>query len=327
MKSPLVLVVGATGHVGSQVTKTLLEKGYRVRAMVRQADSEIAGAIGDIEYVVGDLSDRESIRSALNNVQIVVSSANTIIPKGKNLSVSEINSDGYDYLISEAEKVGVKQFIQSSVPVHETESSVPELAGKRVIEQRLFESNIPWTIIRNPAFTDVWLVMSGVIQAMGDDPHATTRRPYGFMKLWQSLTGNLAVKRGILLAPGGGEHGGPFVTTRDVAQMMVATVGHENAHNRIIEAGGPQWVTWNQIAELVGEKAGRKVKTIALPAWFAAAGQLLMRPFMASAANVLGLTKFVASYQPTWDSSPIVEEFGLPPQLTVKDYINRNWAA
>src|SRR5450432_3847116 len=35
---PLVLVTGANGHVGNQLTAHLVQHGYRVRAMVRKPD-------------------------------------------------------------------------------------------------------------------------------------------------------------------------------------------------------------------------------------------------------------------------------------------------
>lgn len=325
MSDGRVLIVGATGHVGSQVAKLLLQKGCPVRVMVRREGTSIHGATGDLQYVLGDLSDPASLRRAVTDVDIIVSSANSIIPSGKTLSVKRINDSGYENLITAAEEAGVQQFVQSSVPKHPMEQTVPELAGKRLIEQRLQSSPIASTIIRNPAFMDVWLVMSGARQLIGPDPHATTRRPYNFMRVWQSITGDLVKKHGILLAPGGSQQGSVFISTRDAAQMMAGTVGHQNAFNRIIEAGGPEWITWAEVAELLAKKIDRNVRTLPIPAWFAGIGQSIVQPIMPFAANVLALVKFVAAWQPYWDSAPIVKEFNLPQQLTVAEYIELNW--
>ncbi|MFK8183332.1 MAG: SDR family oxidoreductase [Phormidesmis sp.] len=322
-----ILVVGATGHVGSQIVKALLRRGWPVRALVRKHDAVIHGAEGNLDYAVGDLRDKESLERALQDIDIVVSTANSIIPAGKTLSVKSISEDGYENLISACEAAGVRQFVQSSVPTYKGDKTIPELAGKRVVETRLTRSPIATTIVRNPAFTDVWMVMTGAKQAMGNDPHATTRRPFGFMKLWQNLTGNLVVKHGFLLAPGGKKHGAPLITTRDVAEMMVGTVGRQDAFNRIIEAGGPEWLTWGDVAELLSQKTGRKVRTLTMPGWFAALGQVMLQPFMPSAGNVLGLVKLVASYQPHWENPPVVAEFDLPVQMTVSDYLDKNWQA
>ena len=53
-----------------------------------------------------------------------------------------------------------------------------------------------------------------------DASHATIQRPYGFMRRYLRLVGDLAERRGVLLAPGGADHGSPFITTRDAAEMI-----------------------------------------------------------------------------------------------------------
>ena len=329
MNEPRTLVVGATGHVGSQVVKSLLRRGRRVRALVRRDGRVIHGAegLGDLDYSVGDLSDRESLKRALDGVDIVVSSANSIIPSDRTLSVASINDEGSERLIAEAEQAGVRQFVQSSVPVWEHESTVPELAGKRLLEQRLEASPMAATIVRNPAFMDVWMVMTGCRQLMGPDPHATTRRPYGFMRMWQRMVGNLVAERGILLAPGGAKHGTPMIASRDVAEMMAAAVGRQDMFDRTVEAGGPEWLTWGEVAEKLSRKTGRRVRAVPMPGWFAAVGQKAMRPLAPSAANVLGLVNLVSSFQPRWEAPAIVGELDLPAQITLDRYIEENWDA
>lgn len=318
-----ILVAGATGQVGSQVVKDLLDQGHHVRALVRRFDAQILG-LGDdnksrLEYAVGSLEDRTSLVNALKGIDTVVSSANAVVPSGKTMPVESMASGGYNNFISAAEEVGtVQQWIQSSVPTWEYESTVPELAGKRLIEKRLQESTIPATIVRNPAFMDIYLPMSGCKQATAHHPHATTKRPqHGFSKMWLDMVGNLVVKRGILLAPGGKEHGAAFIATVDVAHIMAGVVGKETSYNRIIEAGGPEWLTWATVAKLLSKKTGRKVRVVKLPAWFARLGQVIINPFSSTASNVLGLVKLVASHQPHWEAPSVISEFYLPPQTTV----------
>lgn len=323
-----VLVAGATGQIGSHVIPILLNNGHKVRALVRRPDAQIHGVErGAIEYAVGSLEDRDSLVQALKGIDVVVSSANAIIPSGKTMSVKAISDQGYENFISAAEEAGVRQWVQSSVPSVSPafDATVPELAGKRLIEARLERSSIAHTIIRNPAFTDVWMVMTGAGAAANDHPHATTSRPYGFMKMWQGMTSNLVAKRGILLAPGGRQHGSPFIAVQDVANMMAGVVGKQAAYERTIESGGPAWVTWGELAELMSKKAGRKVRVIPMPAWFARVGQLMTRPFSASASNVLALVKLVAHYQPDWKSAPVVAEFDLPKQTSVAEYLDQHW--
>lgn len=326
MSKELVLVVGATGQVGSQVVKILAKQGRSVRALVRKPGAVVYGAPAQVEYVLGDLNNPESLQAAVRGVGVVVSTANAIIPTNQKDKVSEINLSGYETLIAACERAGVEQFVQSSVPSHPMEFRVPELAGKRAIERRLGISPMSTAVIRNPAFTDVWLVMVGAKQAMGDDPHATTRRPYGFMQLWQSLTGDLVAKHGLMLAPGGANHGSVFITTRDVAYMLAGCVGHPEAQNVVWEAGGPEWVTWREISQMFTAKMkGKFVRLLPLPGSIAALSQAVFAPFSEAAANVMGLVRFVSTWQPHWDSTSLVKKLGLPQQMTVAEYIDRNF--
>ena len=170
MSSATVLVVGATGQVGSQVVRMLEADGRRVRALVRRPDARVHGASDALEYAVGSLEDRDSLDRALVGIDTVVSSANAIIPSGRTMSVRAMNDSGYDAFVAAAEAAGVRRWVQSSVPSHALESSVPELAGKRLVERRLADSPIVATICRNPAFTDVWLVMGGALPASAEGP-------------------------------------------------------------------------------------------------------------------------------------------------------------
>jgi uncharacterized protein YbjT (DUF2867 family) len=60
-----VLVVGATGSIGKEVTMALLARGATVRALVRSPERALALPSG-VEPVIGDLRDAASIAAALN---------------------------------------------------------------------------------------------------------------------------------------------------------------------------------------------------------------------------------------------------------------------
>ena len=322
-----ILVIGATGHVGSHIVQTLVKKGHRVRAMIRRPDQVIDGCGSQVEYVLGDLSDRASLRAAVSGMHTVISTANGVVPNGRTQSVAAMAEEGYVALIEEAEAAGVRHFIQSSVPSHAMEETVPELAGKRRIEERLDASPMGTTIVRNPAFMDVWLVMGGALQAQARTPHATTRRPFGFQRMWQKLTGHLVARYGVFLAPGGADHGAPLISAEDVGNMMAGMVGQQRAYNRVIEAGGPEWLTWRQVAALLSQQTGRRIRVVPMPAAMAHAFQIALRPVWPAASNVMGLVRFIGSYQPRWEDPEVVREYDLPKQKTLAQYLKENWTA
>ncbi len=65
MTTPLILVTGATGTVGSEVVNQLAQGGHRVRALVR--DLAKASKFGsEVEVVKGDLSKPGTLATAFN---------------------------------------------------------------------------------------------------------------------------------------------------------------------------------------------------------------------------------------------------------------------
>ena len=324
MKTERYLVIGATGHVGSKVAILLADRGHNVTALVRSEGAKIRDPHqGSINYVVGDLADEASIAKALRGIDVVVNTANGVVPQSGGGHAGEVNDLALQ-LIDLCEEAGVKRFVQSSVPPYKPENRVPELRGKRRIEERLRRSTMQTIIVRNPAFMDVWLVMGGFKQAADTSAHATTARNYGFVKLWMGLVGNLAMKHGLFIAPGGASHGTPMIATRDVAELMFAGATYSGGDHRLIEAGGPEWLTWGQIADIIAAKVKRnRVYILPVPVWMTRLNQALARPFSQAIANNFALISFVADHQPRWEAAKVVEELKVPRQLTVAEYLDQ----
>ena len=70
----LNLVTGATGLVGNNVVRMLIERGERVRALVRNpGDKSLAGL--PIDLVQGDVCDAAAIRRAADGVDRIIHAA------------------------------------------------------------------------------------------------------------------------------------------------------------------------------------------------------------------------------------------------------------
>lgn len=73
-KRPLALVLGVNGGVGGQVSRMLLQRGWRLRALTRRKPaSEVAG---DIEFVTGDAMNRQDVLMAAQGAQLIVHAVN-----------------------------------------------------------------------------------------------------------------------------------------------------------------------------------------------------------------------------------------------------------
>jgi uncharacterized protein YbjT (DUF2867 family) len=70
MNRPKILVTGATGRTGSVVVSQLLAAGYPVRALVRQHDERSAALRArGVEIATGDIADFERVSEAMQDVQ------------------------------------------------------------------------------------------------------------------------------------------------------------------------------------------------------------------------------------------------------------------
>ena len=298
------LVVGATGHVGSKIAILLADRGYDVTALVRSDGATIRDPHrAVIRYVTGDLADDESMAKAVEGIDVVISTANGVIPQKKSDTAARVNDHALRF-VAICENAGVKRFVQSSTPSYPRESRVPELAGKRRLEERLQASPMQSVIVRNAAFMDVFLVMGGFKQATDASAHATVNRNHGFTKFWGSLTGNLVQKWGFFLAPGGASHGSPIIATRDVAEMITGAALYPGSGDLLIEANGPQWLTWREIVDTIAMKTGarRSGSSHSRREWHGS-----IRPWPDRS-----LPRQQA-FSPSWASSPSTNRAGTPP--------------
>ena len=68
-----VFLTGGTGFIGQPLTKALLTRGWSVTALVRKPNTPQAQGLGKIgaQLSTGDVTERESMRTAMNSADIV----------------------------------------------------------------------------------------------------------------------------------------------------------------------------------------------------------------------------------------------------------------
>jgi uncharacterized protein YbjT (DUF2867 family) len=160
MEMRVVTVVGASGTLGSEIVRALLEKGAGVRAMVRAtSDRTRLESLGVTDFVVADLMDPASLRRALTaepRAEAVVASAvgfsaHSARTKGDN---SRTDTEGYWNLVDAAKNAGVPRVVLISILECDKASEVPLFHQKFVTEQYLAEKGQPYLALRAGAFLD-----------------------------------------------------------------------------------------------------------------------------------------------------------------------------
>ena len=129
------LVIGGTGHVGSEVVKELKKRHADVRVLVRQSGVK---SLPGVEVVVGDLLDPVSIEKALQGVEKLYL-LNAVTP-------DELTQGLIAYDL--AKKFKLSHVVYHSVFRVEHFKDVPHFASKLAIESTIREFDVPFTILR-----------------------------------------------------------------------------------------------------------------------------------------------------------------------------------
>lgn len=118
-----VLVTGGGGFIGSHVTEKLVDAGAKTRAFVHYNSAGSAGWLDEspvrdeIEVVAGEITDRDSVRHAMNDIDVVFHLAALIaIPYSYSAPSSYVrtNVEGTLNVLQSARDAGVERIVQTS---------------------------------------------------------------------------------------------------------------------------------------------------------------------------------------------------------------------
>ncbi len=106
------VVTGASGHVGGNLVRELIARNRPVRALVHKDRSALEGL--DIECVTGDITDKASVRAALEGAEVVFHLAAHISILDRDPRVVPVNVDGVRNVAEAALDAGVKRLVHVS---------------------------------------------------------------------------------------------------------------------------------------------------------------------------------------------------------------------
>jgi NADH dehydrogenase len=223
----MILLAGGTGRLGTAVATRLTGHGLAVRVLTR--DPARAGhlAAQGVEVATGDVRDRASLAPALDGTGVVMSAVHGFTGPG-GVSPATVDYRGNINLIDAAKATGA-QLVLMSVAGAAADSPMELFRMKHAAEEYLRASGVRWTIVRATAFFELWIdVLSQTAARSG--------RPVVF---------------------GRGDNPINFVSVTDVAALAEHAVTDPATRGRILQIGGPESLTFNQLATEIQAAAGR----------------------------------------------------------------------
>lgn len=111
----MILVTGATGHIGNVLVRKLVSAGRRVRALIWKGEDTLPLQGLDVETLEGDLLEPESLAPAFEGVKQVFHLAGLIsILPGADSLLQRVNVEGTRNMIAAAQQAGVERFVYTS---------------------------------------------------------------------------------------------------------------------------------------------------------------------------------------------------------------------
>ncbi len=107
------LVTGATGFLGSHIADRLIERGDSVRALVRPT-SDTSYLESRAEFVVGDITEPDTLPAALAGVEVVYHAAANVADWGRWSKFKRVTVDGTRNMLRAAANAGVRRFLHVS---------------------------------------------------------------------------------------------------------------------------------------------------------------------------------------------------------------------
>lgn len=110
-----ILITGATGYVGHRLALVLAERNNEVHILVRNPDSGNIPQHKNIKVFAGDITDKQSITSAIKECKQVYHVAALVKAFDKDSSLFyKVNVQGTQNLLESALEIGVEKFVFTS---------------------------------------------------------------------------------------------------------------------------------------------------------------------------------------------------------------------
>ncbi|AWK89016.1 SDR family oxidoreductase [Azospirillum thermophilum] len=230
---PTLLVTGASGHLGQRVLHHLLETlkvpAERIVATTRNPDRLASLAARGVTVRAADFDDRASLAAAFRGVdRLLLISTDVLDRPGHRLAQHKA-------AVEAAAQAGVGHVVYTSMPGPQTSAVLfaPDHAGT---EAALAASGLPgWTVLRNHwYFENIFHALPSIL-ATGQ---------------WYAATGN-----------GGLAH----IARDDLALAAATALAGKTEGKTVLTLSGARAYTTAELADLIGQTAGRPIQVIQVP--------------------------------------------------------------
>lgn len=228
-----VLLAGATGYLGKYIAEELKNQGYFTSVIVRNKKRFEDLSIKVDEINIAEVTKPNEMKNCFNNIDVVISTVG-ITRQNDKLTYMDVDYQANKNLLELAKANKVKKFIYVSVLKGDELRHIEICKAKEKFVEELKDSGIDYCIIR----------------------------PSGFFSDMTEFY-NMA-KKGKIYLFGNGQFKSNPIHGADLAQVCVEAI---NSSNKVIEVGGPEIFTQEEVAQIAFDALGTKSKIVFIPDW------------------------------------------------------------
>jgi uncharacterized protein YbjT (DUF2867 family) len=231
-----VLVFGATGYIGAHLVPRLLREGCEVRASGRNRQVLEARDWPDVELVEADALLPDSLVSVLAGVDTAYYLVHSMAA-GANFGQLDIKAAGN--FAAAADRAGVRRIVYLGGLIPEGADS-EHLLSRRDTGERLRAGRVPVTEIR-----------AGIIVGPGSAAYEVIR----------DLVNHLP----LMLTPRWVQSKSSPIALDNLLEYLVCVAWLDEAAGRVLDAGGAEYLSYEQLMRQFGEVVGKRPRIIAVP--------------------------------------------------------------
>ncbi len=216
----MLLITGATGHIGKPLVELLLERGAPVRVLVRDAAKVADWSARGAEVATGDFDEPASLDAAMAGVERVFLLSNAS-PDAPRLQGAVVEA---------AQRVGVRHLVKFSALGASPDSPVSLLRWHAQTERQIADSGVPYTFLR----------------------------PNGFIQ--NLLNNVQSVKGAGMFAAPQGEGKASSVDMRDIAAVAANVLTESGHEGQTYDITGPEALSNTEVAAKMTTAIGKPVR-------------------------------------------------------------------
>ena len=226
LETPTILITGATGNIGTELTKLLAAQNVPFRAMIRNAkDAKTLENLAGAEAVTGDFNDAETVAAALTGIERAFLLTN---------STEQAEKQQTDF-VEAARKAGIKHLVKQSQWAANANSPVRFLRYHAAVENKIKDSGIAYTFLRPNLFMQGLLGFKDSIAKQG--------RFYA------------AIGKAKISA----------VDVRDIASAAAAALTESGHEGKIYDITGAEALTHQEMAKKLSVALDREIQFVDVP--------------------------------------------------------------